>query len=132
MVTPEYFSTLGVTAMVGRVLAPTYQTGAVLSYGFWQRRLAGDPAAVGRVIHLHGHPFPVVGVLPKDFSGFSIDSSPEVRVPLVAASLLEGGGADPDYHRQSLSRPGRSPAAWCERGASDRRVSGRVARRHRS
>ena len=40
---------------------------AVVSEGFWLRRLGGDPAAVGRTITLDGSPHLVVGVVPRDF-----------------------------------------------------------------
>jgi predicted permease len=95
MVTPGFFQAIGVEALHGHVLAVEDQTGAVLSYGFWQRRLAGDPAVIGRVIHLHGQPFTVIGVLPREFSGLSIDSSPELRVPLAVAPLIGGGALIP-------------------------------------
>ena len=37
----------------------------VLSDGFWRRRFAGDPAAVGRTIDLDGAPVQVVGIMPR-------------------------------------------------------------------
>ncbi len=40
---------------------------AVLSYGYWQRSLAGDPAVVGRQLVLNGDRFTVVGILPRLF-----------------------------------------------------------------
>jgi predicted permease len=40
---------------------------AVLSYGFWERRFARDPAIVGRNIQLNGESFDVIGVMPPDF-----------------------------------------------------------------
>ncbi len=38
---------------------------AVLNYGFWQRRFAGDPSILGRQIELDQRVFTVVGVMPK-------------------------------------------------------------------
>ncbi len=40
---------------------------AVLSYGFWERRFASDPAVVGRKIQLNGVSFEVIGVAPREF-----------------------------------------------------------------
>lgn len=40
---------------------------AVISAEFWLRRLAGDPAAVGRTTDLDGSPHMVVGGVPRDF-----------------------------------------------------------------
>src|SRR5262249_11996771 len=88
MVTPGFFEALSVPALVGRTLASDDATSdsgsppAVLSYGFWRRRFSGDPAAVGKTLVLHGHPFVIVGVMPRGFNGTSVDTSPDVRVPL--------------------------------------------------
>jgi len=68
--TPSLFSTIGLAPLVGRTFAPDDGTGepvAVVSEGFWLRRLGGDPAAVGRRITLDGSPHLVVGVVPRDF-----------------------------------------------------------------
>ena len=43
---------------------------AVLSYGLWQRRFAGDPAIVGRTIQINGRRVTVVGVMPADMRLF--------------------------------------------------------------
>lgn len=92
-VTPEFFDALGVQAIYGRVLtaADAKDTGtppAVVSYGFWQRRFDGDPQALGRTLVIHGHPFVVAGVLPREFNGMDADTAPDVRVPVRAYPLL--------------------------------------------
>jgi putative ABC transport system permease protein len=64
------FATIGLAPLVGRTFLPADGTGepvAVVSEGFWLRRLGGDPAAVGRTITLDGSPHLVVGVVPRDF-----------------------------------------------------------------
>jgi predicted permease len=100
LVSPEYFEGLNASALVGRALTPSdalESSGAppaVLSYGFWQRRFAGGRQAIGRNVQLHGHVFTIVGVMPQEFHGYSIDTAPEVFTPLRAASLLE---RDPRY-----------------------------------
>ncbi len=68
----NYFRLLGVPAALGRTfLAGESQPGngpvAVLSYGFWQSRFAGDPGVVGRKIVLNGLAYSVAGVAPRDF-----------------------------------------------------------------
>jgi putative ABC transport system permease protein len=40
---------------------------AVLSYGFWQQRLASDPGVLGRTLTLDGAPYTIVGVMPSGF-----------------------------------------------------------------
>ena len=88
MATPEFFDVLGVPALFGRTLTEDDATAtpeappAVLSYGFWRRRFSSDPEAVGRTIVLHGHSFVIVGVMPRAFNGTSVDTAPDVRVPL--------------------------------------------------
>ena len=51
---------------------------------------------VGSVISLEGQPFSIVGVMPRDFVGTSLDSSPDVWLPFPAQPLLS---------RLSLSDP---------------------------
>jgi putative ABC transport system permease protein len=41
---------------------------AILTYGLWKRRFAGDPSVVGRTISLSGAPYTVVGVMGPDFA----------------------------------------------------------------
>jgi predicted permease len=62
----------GVQPALGRLLAPgedepgrEYE--AVLSWGFWQRRYAGDQHILGRPITLDGHEYRIVGVMPQGF-----------------------------------------------------------------
>src|ERR1022692_2011479 len=101
-VTPEFFDALGVKALHGRVLGAGDEDEnpgmppAVLSYGFWRRRFAGDPQVMGRTITLHGHNFVVVGVTPREFNGLRADTAPDVRVPNRAYPLLTGY---PGVHR---------------------------------
>ncbi len=94
-VTPEFFPALGVHARYGRVLlrSDAKETPgllpAVLSYGFWQRRFGGDPGVVNkRTLLINGHRFVIVGVMPREFNGITVDTAPDVRVPLRAYFLL--------------------------------------------
>ncbi len=94
VVTPEFFDVLGVPALVGRTLNAhdaaenPGMIPAVLSYGFWRRRFEGDPGVIGRTITLHGHKFAIVGVMPREFNGTSMDTAPDVRLPLRAAFMI--------------------------------------------
>jgi hypothetical protein len=94
-VTPGYFQMLGVRPLLGRVLMADDDArnsgtpSAVLSYGFWQRRFRGDPAVVrGEALRINGHRFQIVGVMPRDFNGLSVDTSPDVRIPMRAFPLV--------------------------------------------
>jgi len=40
----------------------------MLGYGFWQKQLGGDAAAVGRSLTLNGTPLTIVGVAPPELT----------------------------------------------------------------
>lgn len=85
LVSPNFFSSLGVHSYLGRVLTSDDERAAarsvVLSYSFWTRRFGRDVSIVGRSITLRGHAFTVVGVTPESFNGLAVDTSPDIRVP---------------------------------------------------
>ena len=71
-VSSAFFSTFGAAPVLGRDLAPEEDKPgaprvALLSYGFWQRRFAGDRTVIGRAVTLDGEPHVIVGVLPPGF-----------------------------------------------------------------
>jgi predicted permease len=43
----------------------------ILGYDFWQRRFAGKPDVLGRVVQLNGVAITVIGVIGRDFTGVS-------------------------------------------------------------
>jgi putative ABC transport system permease protein len=66
------FSALRVNPVAGRLFFPEEEVASaadvvLISYGFWQRRFGGAPAAVGSTLNLDGSPLTVVGVLPQGF-----------------------------------------------------------------
>jgi putative ABC transport system permease protein len=72
-VSANLFPVLHVSALVGRTFTEDedeigHERVAILSYGLWKRRFAGDPAVVGRTISLSGTPYTVVGVTGPDFA----------------------------------------------------------------
>ncbi len=93
-VSGNYFPVLGVEAALGRLFTARddlYQAGhpvAVLSYGFWQSRFAGDPGVLNSKVVLNGYPFTIIGVTPPGFSGADPASAPQVRVPVMMAGKL--------------------------------------------
>lgn len=68
----------------------TSQLVANISYQFWQSRFGGDPHVIGMAIRLKGHPFSIVGVLPREFHSLEIDRAPDIRLPISAARVLTG------------------------------------------
>jgi predicted permease len=95
IVSPNYFSELGIHAILGRVLtvadaAASSQVPVVLSYQFWQSQFSGRRTLLGKTIHIKEYPFVVVGILPREFHSLDIDRAPDVRFPLSAAVALSG------------------------------------------
>ncbi|HLK62588.1 MAG TPA: ABC transporter permease [Bryobacteraceae bacterium] len=121
VVSPNYFTELGVPAAAGRVLNEadantTAQVPLILSYQFWQSQFAGSPSVIGRTIRLKGSPFVIVGVLPRQFHSSDIDRAPDIRLPISAAPALWGYRLtqvhDTHINFRILARlaPGVSPA----------------------
>ena len=72
LVSPGFFSVLGVPAMIGHTFTPEQeQDGSaryvVLSHGLWERRFGSDSSLVGGSLMLNGESFTVAGVMPRDF-----------------------------------------------------------------
>src|SRR5438094_2573485 len=66
--TANYFEMLGAGPILGRTFLPQEEEGAdvaVVTKNFWQKRLGGDPNAIGRSITLDGTAHTIVGVLPN-------------------------------------------------------------------
>jgi predicted permease len=87
LVSGNYFSVLGVTAIRGRVLtpeddAPNAPPAAVISNRYWQQQLNSDPAIVGKTLILNGTNFTVVGVTPPEFFGERVRRPPDFWLPL--------------------------------------------------
>ncbi len=71
-VSPNFFSVLGVTPLMGRVFMPEEaQSGrdqeVILTWGAWQRLFHGDPSVIGTNLRVSGEPKTIVGVMPKAF-----------------------------------------------------------------
>jgi predicted permease len=71
MTSANFFDVLGVGALRGRAYGPAdgEQDVVVLADRTWRARFAADPAILGRVLVIDGHPYEVVGVMPSRFRG---------------------------------------------------------------
>src|SRR5579864_414685 len=106
-VTGDYFSTLGIQPVLGRLITPndvatlagTSARVAVLGYRCWQARYNGDPEVVGKTIRVDGIPLTIIGVTPKSFAGLIIDGATDVTAPIGFSG------------RQTFREPGR---LWLE------------------
>ncbi|HSE38598.1 MAG TPA: ABC transporter permease, partial [Blastocatellia bacterium] len=89
LVSGNYFSVLGVTPAVGRLITdgddrqPGAHPVAVLSYGLWLRAFGGDPGVVGSFIKLNGFDFTIVGVASRDFSGTETGEPYDIWIPIM-------------------------------------------------
>ncbi|HEX6833824.1 MAG TPA: ABC transporter permease, partial [Rudaea sp.] len=68
--TPSLFSTLGVSAALGRVFNDDEgkignDRVAVLSFALWKNVFGGDPGLIGRDVLMNGANYRVVGVMPN-------------------------------------------------------------------
>jgi len=86
-VTANFFDVLGVTPEMGRTFLPEEEANAgspvaLVTHGFWHRRLGGRPDGLGATVKLSGVNHTVIGILPRSFY-FVADGGSEVFVPLL-------------------------------------------------
>jgi predicted permease len=108
----SYLSVLGVEPAVGRLFradeaVPGAPLVAVVSHGFWQRRLGASADVIGSTIELDGEGATIVGVLPAGFNGRFVGFPSEVWLPLSAAERLRPGTLLADRANQSFEAIGR-------------------------
>jgi len=95
MVSGNYFSLLGVTPALGRVLSSkeddqTYMAHpvVVLGYDYWTTRFARDPSVLGKKILVNNYPMEIVGVSAKGFAGMDPAESVQIRVPILMKEAM--------------------------------------------
>jgi predicted permease len=105
LVSPEYFSVLGVGAQRGRVIStgvdkPGDAPVVVISDRFWRNRLNSDPDAVGRTLRLNGQTATIVGITPRGFNGAMAMVPAELFVPVTVPAALAPELADDVLHKR--------------------------------
>jgi predicted permease len=82
-VTTNYFSALGVQPLFGRAFTDgdSEQPVALVSHGWWRRRLGGSPDVIGKGIVIAGVPLTIVGVTPPEFFGMQVGNAVDVSLP---------------------------------------------------
>jgi predicted permease len=83
--TADFFEVLGARPVWGRGFlreeeTPGRNDAVVISHAMWNQTFGGDPAVLGRVLHISGTPFRVVGVAPV---GFDYPAGAQVWTPTV-------------------------------------------------
>ncbi len=105
LVSPEYFSVLGVKAQRGRVLSaasdrPGDAPVVVITDRFWRNRLNSSPDALGQTLRLNGQPATIVGITPKDFKGALPSVPTELFVPITVPPALAPELANDVLHKR--------------------------------
>ena len=104
LVSPEYFSTLGLKPLLGRFFStelekPGMAPVVVVSERFWRRRLGASRNAVGQTLRLNGRAATIVGVAPEKFLGIWPAVPADVIVPVTCAGALA-----PELRENALHR----------------------------
>ncbi len=96
VVSGDFFATVGVDTVLGRTLGPSDDQPSappviVLSYPYWQKAFGGDRSVVGRVIHLNGAAFTVVGVADPHFTNLAPGKTQDFFLSLSSIIPLKVG-----------------------------------------
>ena len=106
-VSGNYYTGLGVQALLGRVLTDdddkaSANAVAVISYRYWQQRFGGSEAVIGKQINLNNIAFTIIGVTPPGFDGtMQAGSTQDVTIPLAWEPQLY-----PDRERSNMHGAG--------------------------
>jgi predicted permease len=96
-VSENYFSVLGVNALRGRTfdaMSPSELAASpsvLISESYWQKRFAGNPSILGKVVRLNGVPFTIIGITPHDFAGTDV-AAPDFWFPMSLVPLIHPDG----------------------------------------
>ena len=107
-VSGDFFSTLGVNAIVGRRLgmsddSPSAPPAIVLSYAFWQRAFGGDRSIVGRMVRLNNISTVIAGVAEPRFTNLTPGNSVDFFMPFSVADRIRSENWG---HGDRISDPG--------------------------
>ncbi|MGH8435079.1 MAG: ADOP family duplicated permease [Pseudomonas sp.] len=112
LVDGSFFPLLGIGTAAGRLLTSADQEQArpvaVVSYNFAVHHYSSAGGAVGQTIKLHGNPFAIVGVLPREFLGLVVAAPDELVVPRSTFALFRDREAG--QQRPPMRVIGRVPA----------------------
>jgi predicted permease len=104
-VTGSYFSTLGVSALLGRTISTADDADAmvaVISHRFWEGKFAKDPAVIGKPMVVNGNSLTIIGVTPPDFLGLLPGEPTEISIPLAAQPKVSAEFGDRREMRDGL------------------------------
>ncbi len=97
LVSGTYFSVLGVSPALGRLLTidddqvPGASPVVVLSYDFWKNQLGHSPDIVNQKVLVNDYPMTVVGVAAAPFRGIDVGEVPSLWIPAaMSAQAIPG------------------------------------------
>jgi predicted permease len=115
MVSGTFFSGLGVNLPLGRGFSPQDEADhaplAVLSYNYFTRRFARDPAVLGKTLYVNGVPITIIGVSAEGFEGVEGGRSTDFWIPLQNRRELNAWGNPPTDGKLYIN----NPTWWCLR-----------------
>jgi predicted permease len=102
VVSGSYYDTLGVAPVAGRAFTveddrESASPVCLISYRYWQRRFALNPAIVGQEIAINSVPFTLIGVEPEGFLGMSTGNAPDVTIPIRHSEKFRTNGGESPY-----------------------------------
>jgi len=115
LVSPNYFSVLGIGAQLGRTfsteLRDTRDLAVVISDALWRRAFNNDPSLVGKQIWLTDKSYTVIGIAPPHFRGLQAGVPTDLWLP-VTTEYQTDALTDRNYRDFELLgrlRPGAAP-----------------------
>jgi putative ABC transport system permease protein len=104
LVSGNYFSTLGVRPVLGRLFDPSDSAApgaspvVLLAYPYWQNRFGGDPSILNQSILVNNQSMTVVGVSQPGFDGIQPGLLSDVYIPITMKPVVAPNSED-NHHR---------------------------------
>ncbi len=129
LVSANLMPMLGIQPALGRWFVtgedePGHQM-AIISYGLWQREFGGSSGVLGKALTLDGHPYTIIGVMPRAFAFPADAPETELWLPLAFSSEMRVRGA---HYLNVLGR--LKPHVTIEAAEVDLESIGRGLRQH--
>jgi predicted permease len=100
LVSGNFFSGLGVALARGRGFTlddeREHSQIAVISYSYWTRRFARNPAVLGQTLYIKGYAFTIAGIAPEGFYGVEPGQSTDFWIPFQSRTDLNIWGQPPE------------------------------------
>jgi putative ABC transport system permease protein len=104
-VSGDFFGTLGVSSLIGRLLIPADDVPgggadgpvAVISYTLWQERFGGAVSVIGAPVTIERVAVTIVGVTPPDFLGVEVGRTFDLILPIQTESQIQPSIAFDDH-----------------------------------